>query len=290
MHANNETGAIQPIEEIMKVANEYEIPFHTDAVQAAGKLRLDVGKLGVDMLSISGHKFGAPKGIGVLYMKMGKTKIRCCAQKKNVFIDLYLEMGAQLHQLIHGGLHERNRRAGTENIPYIVGLAKACEISSKNLETENARLAKLRDKLQRGILESIQSVRINGSIEKRLSNTLNVSFEGIEGEGIVYSLDKEGIAVSTGSACTAGSTEPSHVLSAMGINPIIAQSSIRFSLGHTNSEKDIDRVLEVLPGIIRRLRAISPIWVEGKGLVPFEIPSEAPKTGFFNTVKKLLPI
>jgi len=290
MHANNETGTIQPIEEISKISAEYDIPFHTDAVQTAGKLPLDVEKLGVDMLSISGHKLGAPKGIGALYMKMGKTVIKCCAQKRDVLSDLFLEKGAEIQQLIHGGLHERNRRAGTENVPYIVGFAKACEIAAKNLEIENARLSGLRDKLQRGIIESIKSARINGSTKKRLSNTLNVSFEGIEGESIVYRLDKEGIAVSTGSACTTGATEPSHVLSAMGVHPIIAQGSIRFSLGHMNSEKDIDRVLKVLPCIIKNLRDMSPIWVEGVGLVPIENPSDTEKTGFFGSLKKLLPI
>ena len=290
MHANNETGVIQPIEEISKITAEYDLPFHTDAVQTAGKIPLDVEKLGVDMLSISGHKIGAPKGVGALYMKMGKTSIKCCAQKREVLSDLYLEKGAEIQQLIHGGIHERNRRAGTENVPYIAGFAKACELASKNLESENTRLAGLRDKLQRGILESIKSVRINGSTDKRLSNTLNVSFEGIEGEAIVYRLDKEGIAVSTGSACTAGATEPSHVLAAMGVHPVIAQGSIRFSLGHMNSAEDISRVLEVLPGVVNGLRAMSPIWVEGSGLVPLEEPEEPRKSGFLGVFKKILTI
>ncbi|MFH0948759.1 MAG: cysteine desulfurase NifS [Elusimicrobiota bacterium] len=238
MYANNETGVIQPIKEIGKIAKEKNIIFHTDAVQSSGKIPIDVQKLDVDLLSISGHKLYAPKGIGVLYIKKG----------------------TKLHPLLHGGGHEKNRRAGTENVPYIVGLAKACEIVSKNIEEKNERMLKLRQKLEKEILEKIEHTQLNGHPTKRLSNTSNISFNFIEGEGILMSLDLEGIAASTGSACTSGTLEPSHVLSAMGVRPEISQGSVRFSLGHWTTEKDIDKLLEILPKIVSRLRAMSPLW------------------------------
>lgn len=238
MYANNEVGTIQPIEEIGKIAKEKNTIFHTDAVQVAGKIPIDVKKLDVDLLSISGHKLYAPKGIGVLFIKKG----------------------TKLHPLLHGGSHEKNRRAGTENVPYIVGLAKACEIASKNMKEENERLLKLRQKLEKGIFEKIEYVQINGHPTKRLSNTSNISFNFIEGEGILMSLDLEGFAASTGSACTSGTLKPSHVLSAMGVPPKISQGSVRFSLGHYTKDIDIDRLLEVLPKIVNRLRTMSPLW------------------------------
>ncbi len=238
MYANNEVGTIQPIEEIGKIAKEKNIIFHTDAVQASGKIPIDVKKLNVDLLSISGHKLYAPKGSGVLYIKKG----------------------TKLHPLLHGGSHEKNKRAGTENVSYIVGLAKACEIASKNMKDENERMLKLRQKLEKGILEKIEYVQINGHIMKRLSNTSNISFNFIEGEGILMSLDMDGFAASTGSACTSGTLEPSHVLSAMGVPPEKAQGSVRFSLGHYTTEKDIEKLLEILPKIVERLRLMSPLW------------------------------
>ena len=238
MYANNETGVIQPIEDIAKIVKEKNVAFHTDAVQVAGKIPIDVKKLGVDMLSLSGHKLYAPKGVGILYIKKG----------------------TKLHPLLHGGSHERNRRAGTENIPYIVGLAKACEMASKNMKVENERILNLRQKLENGVLEKIEHVQINGHPDKRLSNTSNISFNFIEGEGLLLSLDLEGIAASTGSACSSGTLEPSHVLSAMGISPEKSQGSLRFSMGHYTTDKDIEEVLKVLPKIVDRLRSISPLW------------------------------
>ncbi|MDO8733983.1 MAG: cysteine desulfurase NifS [Elusimicrobiota bacterium] len=238
MYANNEVGTIQPIEEIAKIAKEKNIIFHTDAVQAAGKIPVDVKKLDVDLLSISGHKLYAPKGIGILYIKKG----------------------TKLHPLLHGGSHEKNRRAGTENVPYIVGLARACEIASITMKDENERILKLRQKLEKGISEKIEYAQINGHPTKRLSNTSNISFNFIEGEGILMSLDLDGFAASTGSACTSGTLEPSHVLSAMGVPPEKAQGSVRFSLGHYTTEKDIDKLLEILSKIVGRLRSMSPLW------------------------------
>lgn len=238
IHVNNETGTIQPVEEIAEIAKEKKIIFHTDAVQSAGKIPIDVKKLGVDLLSVSGHKFYAPKGIGVLYARKG----------------------TKMYPLLHGGSHENKRRAGTENVAYIAGIAKACEIAQRDMTAESGRLLKLREKLEKHILNKIEDTQINGHPEKRIFNTSNISFNYIEGEGILLSLDGEGIAASTGSACTSGVLEPSHVLSAMGIPPEKSQGSIRFSLGHQNTDEDVDRLLEVLPKIIERLRSMSPLW------------------------------
>jgi len=238
MYANNETGVIQPIEEIAKTAGKHNIVFHTDAVQMAGKFPIDVKKLGADLLSVSGHKMYAPKGCGFIYIKKG----------------------TKMHSLLHGGKHEKGWRAGTENVPYIAGMAKACEIAQKNMADETARLLKLREKLEIGVINGIEHTFLNGHPEKRLANTSNISFKYIEGEGLILLLNKEGIEVSTGSACTSGSIGPSHVLSAMHIDPITAQGSVRFSLGHENTEKDIDRVLKVLPKIVGKLRSMSPLW------------------------------
>ena len=250
MHANNEVGTIEPISEIGKIIKDFtenrkpktenRIYFHTDAVQSVGKIKVDVDELQVDLLSLSGHKIYGPKGIGAIYIRRG----------------------TRIEPLIYGGHHERNRRAGTENVPGIVGLGKACEIAKDTIEEEKS-LILLRDKLYNGIIEKIEDVHLNGHPKERLPNTLNVSFEGIEGEGILLNLDLKGVAASTGSACTSGTLEPSHVLTAMAVNPAIAHGSIRFSLGKGNTEEDIDYVLEVLPKIILRLREMSPLYKKG---------------------------
>lgn len=242
MHANNETGTIEPIAEMGKIAREKGIIFHTDAIQSVGKIPVDVNELNVDLLSLSGHKIYGPKGIGALFIRKG-TKIE---------------------PLIHGGHHERNRRAGTENVPAIVGLGKAVEVVAQKMEEESQHLINLRNKLWKGIKEKIDYVKLNGHPERRLPNTLNVSFEFVEGESMILNLDLKGIAVSTGSACTSGSLEPSHVLRAMKVEPAIAQGSIRFSLGKGNTEEDIEYVLEVLPEIVFRLRAMSPLYKRKK--------------------------
>ncbi len=242
MHANNEVGTIEPIEEIGAIAKEKGIYFHTDAVQAAGKLPLDLKKMSIDLLSLSGHKLYGPKGIGALYIRKG-TKIT---------------------PQMHGGHHEMGKRAGTENVPGIIGLGKACELAGKELEQESKKLTELRDYFYKGITAKIGEVRLNGHPEKRLPNTLNVGFKYLEGESIILNLDMEGVAVSTGSACTSGSLEPSHVLTAMGVDPAETQGSVRFSLGRDNTKEDIDYVLSVLPPIIKRLRDMSPLYEKGK--------------------------
>lgn len=237
MHANNEVGTIQPIAEIGRIAREYGIPFHTDAIQTAGKLPVHVDDLNVDLLSLSGHKIYAPKGVGALFIRKG-TKIT---------------------PLIHGGHHEHGRRAGTENSASIVGFGKAAEIAEAERTEESERLTELRDALHRKITDRIERVRLNGHPTQRIAGTLNLSFAAVEGESIILSLDVEGIAVTSGSACTSASLEPSHVLSAMGVAPELSQSSLRFSLGRTNTPEDIETVAEVLPPIIERLRAMSPL-------------------------------
>ncbi len=240
MYANNEMGTIEPIEEVAKITKDKGVTVHTDAVQAVGKVPVDVKKLGVDLLSLSGHKFYGPKGAGALYIKKG-TRISSIQQ---------------------GGHHEKNRRAGTENVPAIVGLGKAALIAMKEMNSEAKKLRTLRERLYEGIKKNIKEVKLNGHPEKRLPNTLNISFKYIEGESIILNLDMEGIAVSTGSACTSGSLEPSHVLLAMGLSHLTAQGSIRFSLGRTNTEEDIDYTIEKLPPIINRLRKMSPLYKE----------------------------
>ncbi len=242
MYANNETGTVEPIEEIGNIAGERGICFHTDAVQAAGKIPFEVSKLPVDLLSMSAHKIYGPKGVGVLYIKK-KTRIT---------------------PILHGGHHEMAKRAGTENVAGIVGLGRAAELAKKEIGDEPAYLKGLRDYLHAGISKGIGDTRLNGHPEKRLPNTLNISFRYLEGESIILNLDMEGVAVSTGSACTSGSLEPSHVLTNMGIDPVDAQGSIRFSLGRDNTKEDMDHVLEVLPPIIKRLRAMSPLYEEKK--------------------------
>lgn len=240
MYANNEVGTIEPVEEIAKIAKQKGILFHTDAVQAVGKIPIDVLKLGVGLLSLSAHKLYGPKGVGALYIRKG----------------------VKLTPLLHGGHHEKNRRAGTENVAGIVGLGKAAELAAKNMKEETVRIKTLRDRLEKGIMGSIKYTYLNGHPENRLCSTANISFEYLEGEGIILNLDMDGVGVSTGSACTSGSLEPSHVLTAMGIDAVKTQGSIRFSLGKDNTEEDVDYVVKVLPPIIERLRKMSPLYHE----------------------------
>ena len=236
MWANNETGTLFPIEKIAGICREYGAVCHTDAVQVAGKIPVDVKKVPVDMLSMSGHKFHAPKGIGILYVRKG----------------------ARLKPFMLGGHQEAGRRAGTENVPYIVALAKACELARLGMDAENAKIAALRDRLEAGILAKCPDVRVNGDRANRLSNTLNVSFEYIEGEAIAYHLSDLGICISTGSACASGSLDPSHVIRAMGVPFIAVHGSVRFSLSRYNTDADIDYVLDNLPGVVKKLRDLSP--------------------------------
>ncbi|MBQ3289368.1 MAG: cysteine desulfurase NifS [Kiritimatiellae bacterium] len=236
MWANNETGVLFPMEEIADICRERGATLHTDAVQAAGKTPVDVKKVPVDMLSMSGHKFHAPKGIGFLYVRRG-TKLK---------------------PFMLGGHQEHSRRAGTENVPYIIGLAKACEIARIGMAEEGRKLAALRDRLEAGILATCRNVRVNGDHAHRLPNTLNVSFEYIEGEAIAYRLSDLGICISTGSACASGSLDPSHVIRAMGVPFTAVHGSVRFSLSRYNTADDIDYVLAKLPGVVGALRELSP--------------------------------
>ncbi|WP_297198921.1 cysteine desulfurase NifS [Thermanaeromonas sp.] len=238
MHVNNEVGTIQPIQEIGKLARERGIIFHTDAVQSVGKIPVNVDELNVDLLSASAHKIYGPKGVGCLYIRKG----------------------TRIQPLLHGGGQERKRRAGTENVPGIVGFGKAAELAGQELESEGKRLKALRDKLIDGVLERIDHVQLNGDRERRSPINANFSFKYVEGESILLSLDMKGIAASSGSACTSGSLDPSHVLLAMGIPHEVAHGSVRMTLGRDNTEEDIDYVLEVLPEIIERLRAMSPLY------------------------------
>jgi cysteine desulfurase len=241
MAANNEMGTIQPISEIAKIAHQAGIYCHTDAVQTVGHLPFSVGELGVDMLSLSAHKFNGPKGVGALYIRKG-TKII---------------------PFMCGGEQERNLRAGTHNVPGIVGLGKAAEIAQKSLPQEMTRIIKLRDRLTGGLLGGIKDTYLNGHPSKRLPGNVNVSIDFIEGESVLLNLDLEGICASTGSACSSASLEPSHVLLALGIPPEKAHCSIRFTLGKENTEADVDRVLEALPRIVAKLRAMSPLVKRG---------------------------
>jgi len=237
MHANNETGTINPIKELAAIAKEKKILFHTDAVQSFGKLDTDAGNLGVDLLSVSAHKIHGPKGVGALYVKKG----------------------VKITPLTHGGHHERKLRAGTENVPGIIGFAKAVELISVDRENKNQALTNLRNRLHNGISEKINNVYLNGHPTQRLPGTLNLSFRYIEGESIMLNLDMQGVCVSTGSACTSGTLEPSHVLTAMGVAVDIAQGSIRFSLSDINTQSEVDYCISILPEIIKRLRAMSPL-------------------------------
>ena len=240
MYANNEVGTIEPIAQIGIIAKERSIYFHTDAVQAAGKLDFRVKDMNIDLLSMSGHKIYGPKGVGAMYIRKG-TKIT---------------------PQLFGGHHEMGKRAGTENVAGIVGFGKAAELALKDIDGE-AGIKDLRDYLYKGIVSNIDEIHLNGHPEDRLPNTLDVSFTYLEGESIILNLDMEGIAASTGSACTSGTLEPSHVLTAMGIDPVNTQGSVRFSLGRDNTKEDMDYVIGVLPPIIKRLRAMSPLY-EGK--------------------------
>ena len=238
MHANNEIGTIQPIGEIGKIARKASIYFHTDAVQTFGHIPVNVNELKVDLLSISAHKLYGPKGVGVLYIRKG-TKVT---------------------SLIHGGEQESGRRAGTENVPGIVGLGKAIELASLDIAKETERLITLRNKLIKGILEKIENSHLNGHPEQRLPNNVNMSVDFIEGESTCLNLDLEGICISTGSACGSSDAEPSHVLLAIGLSHAQARSSLRFTMGRLTTAEDIERVLEVLPRTVARLRAISPLF------------------------------
>jgi cysteine desulfurase len=235
MHANNEIGTIQPIAELARLAHERGALFHTDAVQSAGKLALDVKALGVDLLSISAHKFNGPKGIGAIWIRRGLRML----------------------PIMTGGKHERNRRAGTENVAGIVGMGVAAQIARTKMTDEAPRLAALRDRLEAGILRAVPGTQVNGAREPRVPNTTNISFDRIEAESLLIALDLEGIAVSTGSACSSGTLEPSHVLKAMGFPAHRTQNSIRFSLGAGNTEADVDRVIAVLPAVVEKLRNLT---------------------------------
>lgn len=242
MMANNETGVIFPVEEIGQIVKMKDAIFHVDAVQAAGKIPINLKSSTIDMLTISGHKLHAQKGVGALYVKKG----------------------IKLAPFMLGGHQEHNRRAGTENVPAIAGIGKACELAKKHLADENNQVKRLRDKLENAVLSKIPHSKLNGSKEKRLPNTSNMSFEYIEGEAILLLLDREGICASSGSACTSGSLEPSHVLRAMGVPFTFVHGSVRFSLSRYTTETEIDKTIEVLPKVIERLRSISPYWQANK--------------------------
>ena len=237
MYANNEIGTIQPIEEIAAVCREKGVLFHTDAVQAMGHVKIDVHAQGIDMLSLSGHKIHAQKGIGALYVRKG----------------------IPVTNLIFGGAQERNRRAGTENLPAIAGFAKAMEIASTDIEKRAEKTAKQRDRLIEGILK-LPRTRLNGDPVKRLPGTVNISIEGVEGESLLLMLDLNGICASSGSACTSGSLDPSHVLLALGLKHEVAHGSLRLSIGDETTDEDIDYILEVVPKVVKRLRDMSPLW------------------------------
>ena len=238
MQANNELGTVQPLEEIGRIAKEADIYFHADAVQSAGKIPMDVNALAVDLLSISGHKFYAPKGIGALYIRSG-TRVR---------------------QLLYGGHHQRGFRPGTENVPGIVGLGKAAELAKRQLAGDAARISALRDRLETGLLQQVPNSRVNGAGAPRTPNTTNITFSGIEGEALVIALDLKGLACSTGAACSSGAVEPSHVLTAIGLPPEEARASLRFSLGCHTTEKEIDFALQVVPAAVNQLRELSPVY------------------------------
>jgi cysteine desulfurase len=239
MMANNETGVLQPVEEIGKIAAEAEMYFHTDAVQAAGKVPIEVNRIACDLLSISGHKMHAPQGIGALYVRKGTN----------------------LQPMLYGGSHERSRRAGTENVPGIIGLGKASELTKEGLARGDlARMSEMRDRIERTILAEIEAAGVNGGGAPRVPNTTNIHFDGIEGEALVIALDLKGLAVSTGAACSSGAIEPSHVLTAMGLPPERARASIRFSLGKQNTAEEVDFAVNLVPKTVARLRELSPVY------------------------------
>ncbi|MBQ9197190.1 MAG: cysteine desulfurase NifS [Clostridia bacterium] len=240
MAANNEIGTLQPIREIAAIAHQHKVLFHTDAVQAMGAIPMDVKEIGCDMLSLSAHKFHGPKGVGVLYIKQG----------------------TRIENFMHGGAQERGKRATTENIPGIVGLAEALTLATQNLEEKSARIAALRDQLIDGLTSSIPYTRLNGHRTNRLPNNCNISIRFVEGESLLLRLDLAGIAASSGSACTSGSLDPSHVLLAIGLPHEIAHGSLRFSLSDTSTQEEVDEVLKVLPGIVEVLRSMSPLYAD----------------------------
>ncbi len=243
MMANNETGVLQPVNEIGKICVESDIYFHTDAVQAASKVPIRVKEIGCDLLSISGHKFHGPQGVGALYVRKGTT----------------------LEPLFYGGSHERSRRAGTENVPGIVGLGKAAELAMHGFKTgEDREIGKLRDRLESAILEKVEASGVNGNGAPRVPNTSNIYFDHIEGEALIISLDLKGLAVSTGAACSSGAIEPSHVLTAMGLRADRARASIRFSLGKQNTVEDVDFAIQLVPASVARLRELSPLYNKGQ--------------------------
>lgn len=237
MFANNEIGTIQPIAEIGEICKNKKVPFHTDAVQAVGNVEIDIKAMNIDMLSLSGHKIHAPKGVGALYVRGGLS----------------------LPNLIHGGAQEKSKRAGTENLPSIMGLAQAITDAVKNIKEKQEKVSKLRDKLIDGILK-INETRLNGDREKRLCSNVNISIRGVEGESLLLSLDNEGICASSGSACTSGSLDPSHVLLAIGLPHEIAHGSLRLSISEDTTEEDVDYILKVVPEVVKRLRSWSPLW------------------------------
>jgi cysteine desulfurase len=238
MHANNEIGTLQPIEEIGRIAAEADVYFHSDGVQSTGKIPVDVKKLGVDLYSISAHKIHGPKGVGALFIRKGTN----------------------LKPMLTGGGHERNRRSGTENVAGVVGFGEAARLAREGLTSEMTRVRELRDRLEGGLKSRIELIRVNAAEAPRLPNTSNIMVDYAEGEGLVISLDLKGVAVSTGSACSSGSLEPSHVLTAIGKTPDEAHGSLRFSLSSMTTEQDIDYVVEILPGIVDRLRELSPYY------------------------------
>ena len=238
MHANNELGTVQPLEAIGRIAAEADVYFHTDAVQSAGKLPVDVNVLGLDLLALSGHKFYAPKGIGALYIR-GGTRLR---------------------QLLYGGHHQRGFRPGTENVPGIVGLGKGAEIARQSLLQDAARISALRDRLEQGLVARVPHSRVNAARAPRTPNTANITFPGIEGEALVIALDLKGLACSTGAACSSGAVEPSHVLTAIGLPPEEARASLRFSLGRHTAAADIDFALHIVPATVEQLRELSPTY------------------------------
>ena len=242
MWANNETGTVFPVEQLADLAHDHGALFHTDAVQAVGKVPMDLKTSDIDMLSLSGHKLHAPKGIGALYVRRG----------------------VRLRPLLRGGHQERGRRASTENAPGIIGLGVAAELAMQHMRDEQTRVASLRDRLEKGLLQRIGNAFVTGDAESRLPNTSNIAFEFIEGEGILLLLNKEGIACSSGSACTSGSLEPSHVLRAMKVPYTAAHGAIRFSFSRDNTDEDVDHVLAVMPTVVERLRSLSPFWKGGE--------------------------
>ncbi|HEX4006559.1 MAG TPA: aminotransferase class V-fold PLP-dependent enzyme [Acidobacteriaceae bacterium] len=243
MMANNETGVVQPVEQIGKIAAEAEVCFHTDAVQAGGKIPIDVAAIGCHLLSLSGHKLHGPQGTGILYVRRG----------------------TRFEPLVFGGSHERQRRAGTENVAGIVGLGKAAEIALASLtDGTDDRIAMLRDRLEQGLLAAIDECGVNGAGQARVPNTANLYFDHLEGEGLVIALDLKGLSVSGGSACSSGSTEPSHVLKAMDLGLARSRASVRFSLTRQNTDAEIDAALEIVPAAVSRLRELSPIWQSAK--------------------------